>query len=126
MPPEPDHPRSQRDWPQRAIDIVEAVAKIQRYTAGLDYDGFAVNDLIVDAVIRNLAIVGEAARHAPPEVTQAHPEIPWRLMQRMRNILVHRYASVDLAIVWDTIQSDLPALIAALAATAPPQGQSTS
>jgi uncharacterized protein with HEPN domain len=109
-----------RDWPQRVVDIIEAVAKIQRYTAGFDYDGFAANEMVVDAVIRNFAVIGEAARQVPTDVAQAHPEIPWRAMQRMRNILIHRYASIDLTIIWDTLQNDLPVLLAALPATAPP------
>ena len=72
---------------------------------------FLADAKTVKAVAADLTIVGEAARHVPDAVVQAHPEIPWALMRGMRNRIVHGYYQVDPVIVWDTCQNDLPALI---------------
>ena len=77
----------------------------------MKYEAFAAHRKTVDAVIRNFIVIGEAATHVPEEVVLAHPEIPWRDMRDMRNIVVHEYFGVDLTIVWSTIREDLPALI---------------
>ena len=65
---------------------------------------------MVDAVERNFTIIGEAARQIPLDIQRKHPEIPWALMQGMRNILVHEYDAVKLEVVWRTIQQDLASL----------------
>ncbi|MEW6306111.1 MAG: HepT-like ribonuclease domain-containing protein [Verrucomicrobiota bacterium] len=64
-----------------------------------------------EAVNRKFEIIGEAARHLSPEVRQALPEVPWKLITAMRNILIHDYDDVDLDVVWDTVQRDVPSLI---------------
>jgi hypothetical protein len=102
----------QRDkWKARIRHILESIEKIEAYTGEMDLGEFRSNSLVVDAVLRNFTIIGEAARNVPAEVTAAHPELPWRLMQDMRNVLVHDYPGVDLAVVWRTIQEDLPPLV---------------
>jgi uncharacterized protein with HEPN domain len=68
----------------------------------------------VDAVVRNFQVLGEAARHVPPDIQNKYPEVPWAIMQGMRNILVHDYFKVKVDIVWRTIQADLPPLVAPL------------
>jgi len=95
----------------RVRHILESIEKIGTYTREMDSTAFCSNSLVVDAVLRNFTIIGEAARNVPPEVTAAHPELPWRLMQDMRNVLVHDYPGVDLRVVWHTIQNDLPPLV---------------
>jgi len=65
----------------------------------------------VDAVLRNLTVIGEAARHVPDEVVATHPDLPWSEMRDMRNIVVHEYFGVDPAIIWRTIREDLPPLV---------------
>ena len=82
----------------------------------MDFQDFHSDSKTTDAVIRNLIVIGEAARHIPPEVVPAHPEIPWRLMRDMRNFAVHEYWGVELQTVWETIQKDLPPLMNDLAA----------
>lgn len=65
----------------------------------------------MDAVVRNLEIIGEASRHVPENITEKHPEIPWRDMGDMRNLLSHEYFGVNEKIVWETVTNDLPALV---------------
>ena len=76
----------------------------------MSLDTFSANDLVVDAVLRNFMVIGEATRHIPTHITTAYPQIPWRLMQDMRNVVVHDYPNVSLQVVWETIQNDLPPL----------------
>jgi len=77
----------------------------------VELEAFSANDLVVDAVLRNFMVIGEATRHIPTHVTTAYPQIPWRLMQDMRNVVVHDYPNVSLQVVWETIQNDLPLLL---------------
>jgi uncharacterized protein with HEPN domain len=92
-------------------DILEAITTIQDYTAGMDLKGFVEDRKTVDAVIRNFMIIGEAANHVPDSILTKHPEIPWREMRDMRNIVVHEYFGVSDKILWETVQSELPSLI---------------
>jgi uncharacterized protein with HEPN domain len=93
--------------------LLEAIARIQLYARDLSFEAFSQSPLVQDAVIRNLEIIGEASRnierHAP-EFTAAHPELPLASAYEMRNALAHGYFSVDLGVVWTTIQNDLPPL----------------
>lgn len=100
-----------RSWKLRIADILEAIERTDRYTSGMDFEGFSSNEVVVDAVIRNLTTLGEAARNIPDEITLAHSEIPWAQMIGMRNSVVHAYFGIALDVVWDTIQADLPPLI---------------
>lgn len=103
-----------KDWRVRIEDILEAISRINRYTAGLSMAQFVADDRTVDAVVRNLEIVGEAARRLPPHVVERHRDVPWSRMAEMRNILVHEYHSVDAGIIWNSVRNDLPPLIAPL------------
>jgi len=100
-----------RDWTMRIEDILQAIAKIQKYTAGMGADGFAADSKTVDAVLRNITVIGEAASRVPPEVMQASPEVPWKVMRDIRNVVVHEYFGIKVRILWDTIQNDLPPLV---------------
>lgn len=99
-----------RTWRHRIEDILEGIARIEKYTVGMDQRAFRLNDMVVDAVIRNLEIIGEAARHVPPEVLTRYPDLPWAEMRGMRNLLMHEYFGVDVATIWDTVRFDLPPL----------------
>lgn len=93
--------------------ILQAMARIERHTFGVDATGFAASELIQDAVIRNLEVIGEAANNiqrVDPAFTAAHPEVPWAVMYAMRNRLTHGYDTVDLAVVWKVVERDLPPL----------------
>lgn len=97
-----------RDWRFRVQDILECMDRIAEYTAGMSYEAFLDNRLVIDAVVRNLEVIGEAARHIPEEVQRQFPDIPWVEMKGMRNILIHEYFGVSLEIVWKTVQENLP------------------
>lgn len=108
--------------PQRLPDylrhIVQAIERISRYVAALDETAFMQNELVQDAVIRNLEVIGEASRNIArdhPEFASAHPELPLSPAYEMRNALSHGYFSVDLQIVWRTLTRHLPALQAQVA-----------
>jgi len=89
-------------------DILESMGKIQRYIKSLDYKEFENNELIVDAVIRNLEIIGEASKNIPDGIRDKYPNIPWRRMIGLRNITAHEYFGVDLNIIWEIITTNLP------------------
>lgn len=91
-------------------DIVESIARIQQYTANLTFDTFAANNMVIDAVVRNLEIIGEAAAHISENIQSLYPEVAWYEMKGMRNIVAHEYFRVDLEIVWKTAHESLPSL----------------
>ncbi len=97
-------------------DILQAAKAIQRFTRAVSLDQFKANEEKYEAVNRKFEIIGEAARRLSPEVRGAFPEIPWKLITAMRNILVHDYDDVDLHVVWDTAQHNIPPLIERLEA----------
>lgn len=92
-------------------DIAESIEKIQNYAEGLSYEEFCQSNMVVDAVLRNLEVIGEASGHIRNEIKEAYPAVPWKLMISMRNILIHEYFGVDLEIIWKTIQESLPELL---------------
>jgi len=103
-----------RDWRFRVQDILDAITAIRTYTEGMDLEKFAADRKTVDAVLRNLVVIGEAATHIPEDIGGRHPEMPWDDMRALRNFVVHEYFGVSDAIIWDTVQRNLPALIAPL------------
>ena len=105
-----------RDWRFRVRDILAAVRAVAAYTDGMTYEAFVADDRTTDAVIRNLMTMGESIRWIPEPILDAHPEIPWRLMRGVRNVVVHEYFGVDPSILWETVRGDLPPLIAELEA----------
>jgi uncharacterized protein with HEPN domain len=104
-----------RDWAFRIQDVLDAIAKIRRYVSDIDFDTFENDEEIMDAVIHNLTVIGEAANHMPAEITDRHADIPWRQMIDMRNFSVHAYWNLRPSVIWNTIQNDLPPLVAQLA-----------
>jgi uncharacterized protein with HEPN domain len=105
-----------RDWRMRIEDILEAVERIARYIAGLDFEGFVEDQRTVGAVIRNLEVIGEAARAIDETITKQYADVPWSEMRGIRNVLAHEYFGVDAAIVWKTATAELPPLVPALRA----------
>ena len=94
---------------ERLLDILDAVERIEAQAAR-GRAAFAEDELAQTAVIRWVEIVGEAARGLTEELRQAHPEVPWRQMVAMRNVLIHGYFDVDIDLVWSVAQNDLPKL----------------
>ncbi|MEW5977426.1 MAG: DUF86 domain-containing protein [Acidobacteriota bacterium] len=97
-------------------DIIESIEKIERYIAGLDHDAFVSDEKTVDSVVRNLEIIGEAANRIPESFTAQHPEIEWRRIVGLRNRIVHDYFGLDLEIIWEILQKELPVLKAKISA----------
>jgi len=91
-------------------DMLDSIQKIRRYTYGLSQETFQENDLVVDAVVRNLEVIGEAARQIPEAVRERYPTIPWRRVIGLRHVVVHAYFYVDLEIVWKIVAEQLPVL----------------
>lgn len=99
-----------RDARLHLDDILEAVARIREYTAGLDYQTFEQDKKTQDAVVRNLEVIGEAAGRLPESLHAAAPQIQWRKIIGLRNILIHEYFGVSLPVVWDVVQNKLEPL----------------
>ena len=101
-------PRDIRLWLE---DILSSIEAILLYTKGMSKAEFYTNRMAVDAVIRNFIVIGEVSAHISDEMQAKHPEVPWRDMNEMRNVLIHEYFGVSLNIVWQAIQHDLPPLV---------------
>lgn len=104
------HPDRVRDYLQH---IIEAIDRASGYVVGMNVAAFERDIRTQDAVIRSLQVIGEAAnkaRVAYPTLQSSAPEIPWDVMYGMRNRIIHDYFEVDLDVVWQTLQSDLPVL----------------
>jgi uncharacterized protein with HEPN domain len=109
------HPLRITDYLQH---ILQAIDSIQSYTTGMDLAAFMTDSKTSDAVIRNFEVIGEACNNVVKNhsvFAAQHPTVPWSFAYEMRNALSHGYFSVDLAIVWQTVQQDLPALRAQMA-----------
>jgi len=83
-------------------------------TNGLEKAEFLADRTLVDASIKNLSVLGEAATHIPDEIIRQWPDVPWRMMRDMRNLIIHEYFGVNQDIVWGTINDDLPVVLAEL------------
>jgi len=102
---------AERKWAFRIEHVLEAIAKIRRYTEGMRFDEFQKDERTVDAVIRNFLVIGEAVGQVPADVKKRYPEVPWSRIQGMRHVLVHDYDEIKLDIVWRTIEENLPPLV---------------
>ncbi|WP_027881936.1 HepT-like ribonuclease domain-containing protein [Meiothermus rufus] len=91
-------------------DIRESCARIRRYTAGFDFERFVADEKTVDAVVRNLIVIGEAVKNLPLDFRQRHPAIEWRKIAGLRDIVVHEYFGIDEDVLWDVIQTRIPKL----------------
>ncbi len=90
--------------------IIECIQRIKTYTSGLSKAEFSNSELIQDAVIRNIEIIGEATKKISESTKQVYYEIPWKEMSGMRDKLIHDYMGVDIEVVWKTIETDIPVL----------------
>jgi len=101
---------SKRDPNLLLEDISAAIEKIERYIAGMAKDSFMADEKTIDAIVRNLEIIGEAARQMPEAFKEINKVVPWDQITGLRNRIVHDYFGLDLEIIWFIITSDLPDL----------------
>ena len=101
---------SERDYRLFLHDILESSVKIEKYIGNITFKEFSSNQMIIDAVVRNFIIIGEASSNISDEIRNKYPIVPWSKMKAMRNIVVHEYFGVNLRTTWNTIKKSLPKL----------------
>ena len=94
--------------------MLDAAEMAISLATGLDCAKFLDDRVLVDAAIKNVTVIGEAATHVPEDVTERWPEIPWRDIRDMRNFIVHEYFGVNPDVLWGTVREDLPAVVPVL------------
>ena len=99
-----------RDYRVYLEDILEAVSKIRQFTAGLTLATFSQDAKTLDAVVRNLEIVGEAVKHLTEDVRARYSGLDWKKIAGLRDILIHEYFGVNVEVIWDIVQHKLPDL----------------
>ena len=92
------------------MDMLISCERIMKYTEDLSYERFRGNDMIIDAVVRNIEILGEASKNISEKLKKKYPEVEWREISRTRDKIIHSYFGVDLSIVWDIVTVDIPSL----------------
>lgn len=102
--------RHEESWIFHLDQMVQAINKIERYVRGMTQVDFLQDERTIDAVIRNLEIIGEACHHIPQKIHQHYANVPWVSLRHMRNFLSHEYFAVDPHIVWETVARDLQGL----------------
>ncbi|MEA1870034.1 MAG: DUF86 domain-containing protein [Euryarchaeota archaeon] len=97
-----------REWKLFLEYMLDSIEKIERYTKGMDFDSFTENPMVIDAVIRNLEVIGEACKYIPAGIRESYDEVPWKAIVGLRNIAIHEYFGLDLENIWKIIREDLP------------------
>jgi uncharacterized protein with HEPN domain len=108
---------SRRGDAELAQDMLLAIERARQYVRGLGYDEFLKNTMVQDAVVRNLAVVGEAAKGLSAEFRRARKEVDWQAIAGMRDRLIHGYFGINWKIVWNVVAEELPKLEDALTGT---------
>ena len=92
-------------------DILTSINKIQNYIGDTSYEALLVDEMKLDAIVRNFEIIGEAASHIPAEIRDKYPFVEWRKISDLRNVLAHEYFGINYKIMWDIIKNKLPKLL---------------
>ena len=95
-------------------DIIIAIDKINRFVSSKTYTTFIEDEMALDAVLRNIEIIGEVSKNIPDDVRKKFPDIPWKRMIGLRNIVSHEYFGIDLSIIWQIVKKDLPEIVPAI------------
>jgi uncharacterized protein with HEPN domain len=101
---------SNRDWKILFEDIIESINKIENYSKDISFEDFSESPIIIDAVVRNIEIIGEASKNVPVETQNKFKDIPWQKIKGIRNRIVHEYFSVDISIIWFIVKNELQSL----------------
>ncbi len=89
-------------------DMLQSMNRIEEYPGELDFEKFKMNYLVVDAIIRNLEVIGEASKNIPIDIQGKYPEIPWRKMVGLRNLIAYEYFGIDYEMIWEIAKKNLP------------------
>jgi len=89
-------------------DMFQSMQRIEEYLGDLDFKKFKMTHIVVDAVVRNFEIIGEASRKIPSDIQEEYPEIPWRKMYGLRNLIAHEYFGIDYEMIWEIAKNNLP------------------
>lgn len=106
-----DTQQASRPWQFYVEDMIDFCERVLSYTVGMDQSSFVNNELVYDATLRNIELIGEAATRIPQHIRQAHSEIPWRAIIGARNRIIHFYIGIDNDTLWSIITDDIPALL---------------
>ncbi len=101
---------SARDWSLFLQDMQLCCSKVLRYSQGLTRQHFLADEMLVDAVLRNLEVLGEAAKQIPPAVRERHPQLPWRRIAGLRDVLAHAYFGLEEDTIWQIVAESIPSL----------------
>ena len=114
--------KESRDWTLFLSDMQLFCSRVIRYCHGLSAEQFAADDLVTDAVLRNLELLGEAAKQIPDAVRDRHPAVPWRRIAGLRDVLAHAYFGLEDETIWQIVSQSVPALSIQLNAVAHAEG----
>ncbi|MDD3739996.1 MAG: DUF86 domain-containing protein [Bacteroidales bacterium] len=89
-------------------DMLLSMQRIEEYLCNIDFDEFKMTYIVVDAVVRNFEIIGEASQKVPAEIQNKYPEIPWRKIYGLRNLIAHEYFGIDYEMIWEIAKVNLP------------------
>lgn len=103
-----------RDWRLFLEDMLVCCGKVLAYTCGMELPDFLVNSMVYDAIIRNLEVIGEAAKNVPDEVRGQYPHVEWRKIAGLCNVLAHFYFGLEDETLWDIVRNKIPALTSQL------------
>jgi len=89
-------------------DMLQSMQRIEEYLGDLDFRKFKTTYMVVDAIVRNFEIIGEASKNVPIEIQEKYPEIPWRKMYGLRDLIAHEYFGMDYEMIWEIAKNNLP------------------
>ena len=102
---------SKRDWKLFIEDILECIGKIEKYVQDMEFEDLETDDKTIDAVVRNLEVIGEASKNVPENVKARYQNVYWKGVVGLRNRIIHEYFGVDLKIIWYIAKEELPMLM---------------